>query len=187
MNRLFSIRTAALVSFITVAGWQASVPGQFVDVDGYMGPAADGGIFVPMETMPEYLNRQQLQILDAQLQNKTESLSEQYAEATDEAGRKDLEAELAEVVAQHFTVRQAIRDREIANLEKEVARLRELLQQREDAKQQIVQGRVDQLIRSATGLGWDGQQQRTTLDGPGSVPGAPGQRMPGGRPAPNRH
>ena len=106
-------------------------------------------------TKPESLNPQQLRILEGGLENRTETMTELYAAAKDEARKNELESELAKVVGQHFTVLQAIRDREIAKLEQQVARLRGLLQQREDARQQIVQGRVDQLVRSATGLGWD--------------------------------
>ena len=212
MNRLFSIGTAALVSAVTlVAGWQLSVSGQDIKSDDYGGitgieppydqtPGEHGVILVPMtrawetdfsklqtilSTKPESLNPQQLQLLEGGLKNRTEALTEQYTAAGDEARRKELESELAKVVGQHFTVLQAIRDREIAKLEQQVARLRGLLQQREDARQQIVQGRVDQLVRSATGLGWDRSERgpwRTQV--PRVGPAAPATPDPAGGPAP---
>lgn len=114
------------------------------------------------------------------LERLTTSLTRQYANATDQAQRKELESRLAEVVNKHFAVRHAIRDREIAELEKEVASLRERLQQREDAKQQITEGRVDQLLRSARGLGWDGNTSR--LQSPVARPAAIGSRLPSASP-----
>lgn len=63
---------------------------------------------------------------------------------------------LQELPTRQFEARQRSRDLEIGRLEAEVRRLRDLHERREAAKDEIVRARLDQLIRSAEGLGWDG-------------------------------
>lgn len=187
MKSLLSFRATFFVSaLVLLTGWQISVPAQdsAVPAQVFKKPSVDefnvragwlaseqrdlvSALEELMAANPAELDPQQLRILDGGLESKTTTLTKQYAEATDEAQRKELESQLAAVVGQHFAVRQAVRDQEIAKLEQEVARLRDLLQQREDARQQIVEGRVDQLIRAAKGLGWDGK----AMTAPGAAAG----------------
>jgi hypothetical protein len=77
-----------------------------------------------------------------------------YAEATDEKVRIESKAAMAKLLEQQFDARQKACEAELVPLEAQVKRLRELLQKRQQARQEIVKSRLDQLLREAEGLGW---------------------------------
>jgi hypothetical protein len=81
-------------------------------------------------------------------------LASQYAEATDEAERQKIQAQLAELVGRQFEAQQQVREDEVAQLEARVKKLRDLIEKRKEARQSIVDQRLEQLLREAEGLGW---------------------------------
>ena len=111
-----------------------------------------------VEMLPQdlaFLNVRELESAERALESMTRDLVGSYARADDDRARQKLQSELAEAVEKHFQVRQEIREREIAELEAQVGRLRDLLEKRNQAKQTIVQTRLNQLLQAAKGLGWD--------------------------------
>lgn len=96
----------------------------------------------------------QLEQAHSKLNREGESLASQYAEASDDAERQKIKAQLAEVVGRQFEVQQQIREDEVAQLEARVKKLRGLIEKRKEARQSIVGNRLDQLLRDAEGLGW---------------------------------
>ena len=86
----------------------------------------------------------------------TQLLLGRYRNATDTAARSELRQEIGEAVAQEFDARQAVREHELKQLIEQVQRLKAMHGRRNKAKATIVRDRVDQLLREADGLGWDG-------------------------------
>jgi hypothetical protein len=86
--------------------------------------------------------------------DSTSKIVKQFRLSTDDQERRRLQEALAKVVSQHFDVRQQMRQRELQELEAQLARLKDVHQRREREKDQIVRDRVQQLLRDADGLGW---------------------------------
>jgi len=97
-------------------------------------------------------------------ENETQRLIFEYSQTEDEKERGWIAGEMEKVIARHFEIRQASRDRELKRLEEQVRKLREVHQKRAKQKEQIVQDRVRQLLRDADGLGWGGEPGERTSD-----------------------
>jgi len=93
--------------------------------------------------------------LDAQLQQKSQTLLALYTEAGDDEQKSKVRDQLAETLEQQFSIQQSLREREVAKIEGRVKKLRETINKRSDAKRSIIDKRLDQLIREADGLGWN--------------------------------
>lgn len=91
---------------------------------------------------------------DQRFAQSTRDLIAKYGETTDSGERETIRDQLNDVLTKHFEVRQQIRESELEELEAQVQRLRELHNRREQAKDQIVRDRLQQLLRDAEGLGW---------------------------------
>jgi hypothetical protein len=74
--------------------------------------------------------------------------------AANESERSKVEKELREVLKGEFQARLGAHEKEIAQLEAKVKRLREQLELRRKKQDDIVDFRVQQLLREAQGLGW---------------------------------
>lgn len=99
---------------------------------------------------------------EASLAARTRQLVNDYAKATGEDTRAKIKEELAGVVKEHFQLRQALREQELAELEGQVKRLRGLLDKRQEAQESIIDARLNQLLSPSEGLGWDeGQGDRS--------------------------
>lgn len=99
------------------------------------------------------------------LEAEAQAILAEYAAAETDA-KAAVKTRLQEAIQQQFDARQQERNLQIADLEEQVKRLRDLHQKREAAKAEIVESRLAQLIRSTEGLGWDGgdgPERRTTL------------------------
>ncbi len=83
-----------------------------------------------------------------------QSLLATYTKSTDEKARAETRAALTKVLERQFDLRQKAAESEVAQLEAQVQRLRDLIQKRQQARQEIVQKRLDQVLREAEGLGW---------------------------------
>jgi hypothetical protein len=86
----------------------------------------------------------------------TRELLAQYRNAQSPGDRSGILEKLSTAVREQFDVRQQIRAKELEELEARVRKLRELHEKREDAKSEIVERRVEQLVHEADGLGWSG-------------------------------
>lgn len=100
--------------------------------------------------------RHQLREANLQLDGDVNKMVAEYAAAAEDA-KGEVKTRLQESLRKQFEARQKERDLEIAELEAQVKRLRELHQKREAAKAEIIESRLSQLVRSAEGLGWDGE------------------------------
>lgn len=120
---------------------------------------------------PQTEEVQKLKVEDRKLENEIKAALREYAAAEEDDKRSELRSKLSGALQQQFEIRQRMRDRDIAALEEQIKRLRELFEKREAAKDRIVEARLDQLIRAAEGLGWDanvGTAPGTTATFPGS-------------------
>jgi hypothetical protein len=91
---------------------------------------------------------------DRQLSRDAAALVAKYSQAKEAKDKADVERELTKSVADHFTLRQDIREKELLDLEEQLKRLRAVHQQRTAEKERIVTDRVQHLLRESSGLGW---------------------------------
>lgn len=97
----------------------------------------------------------ELTLEDVRLEDEIQQLVARLAEGNPDAaalaqGRKLV----AELLDKQFAVRQQRREREITEIEERVARLREALKKRGDAKPQMVERRLNELFSEVEGMGW---------------------------------
>lgn len=89
------------------------------------------------------------------LSTKARKIVAAYAREKDAKQRSVLRSELQKLIGQQFDLRRQQREKEVVRIEARVRRLREILDKRSAARDEIVSHRLDQLIREANGLGWD--------------------------------
>lgn len=100
-----------------------------------------------------------------QLQARIAQLAQQFVKETNVDKKKEIRGKLTEALGQQFDQRIQQQQKELEELEKQVASLKAVLKKRLDAKPAIVDRRIEQLLQEAEGLGWN-------------APGSP--RLPGG-------
>jgi predicted RNase H-like nuclease (RuvC/YqgF family) len=89
-----------------------------------------------------------------QLQAQARELALKYAKSDKEEEKKDLRRKLADALSQQFDLHMQQQQKELEELEKQIADLRSLIRKRQDAKSSIVERRIDQLAQDAQGMGW---------------------------------
>jgi len=89
-----------------------------------------------------------------QLQSETRALAQKYAKSDKEEEKKELRKKLAEALSQQFDLHMQQQKEELQELEKQITDLRSLIQKRQEAKNSIVERRIDQLAQDAQGMGW---------------------------------
>ena len=82
---------------------------------------------------------------DAELERTTRQLTMQYRQTVDADSKAEIGAQLAETVANHFDVRQKRRPLELERLEKELNRMKELFEKRNDSRDKIIEQRLKEL------------------------------------------
>ena len=87
----------------------------------------------------------QMDMEEYELSRKTTELTMRYRHAPAEQ-REQLKKELTDLVNRHFEVRQQRRELQLKRLEEELQRLRESIQARNEAREQIVNRRVAELL-----------------------------------------
>jgi hypothetical protein len=111
----------------------------------------------------------QLAEAEGELARTSEDLLSQYA-ATDKAEeQKRLKTELRETLAKQFDVQRQRRELELARVEERIKKVREQLKKRNDARDTIIDRRLEQLINDADGLGWTGPGGTSTRSGAGNL------------------
>ena len=106
------------------------------------------------------------------VQDQSSQLIHDYVKAEKEEEKKEIRKKLAEALGKQFDAHMDQQQKELADLEKQIANLRALLKKRQEGKTTIIDNRMDQLIRDAEGLGW-------------TAPGNPNQPGALFRPTPN--
>jgi hypothetical protein len=91
---------------------------------------------------------------DHELTRKSQQLATQYGAAKDEDKKSQLRSQLRETLEKQFQLQEQRRAQELAQIEQRLKSLRELMQKRKDARNEIIDRRLDQLLRDAEGLGW---------------------------------
>ena len=82
-------------------------------------------------------------------------LAKQYVKTEKEDERRNIRKKLTDVLEQQFDARAKQQQKELEDLEKQIANLRALLEKRLKAKSTIIERRIEQLIQDAEGLGWN--------------------------------
>jgi flagellar motility protein MotE (MotC chaperone) len=82
-------------------------------------------------------------------------LAKQYVTAEKEDQKKEIRKRLTDSLAKQFDQHVQQQQKELENLEKQIASLRTVLKKRQDSKTSIVERRVEQLILEADGMGWN--------------------------------
>lgn len=100
---------------------------------------------------------------DRDLTRDTRTLLATYAKTTGSAKKQEVAESLKQTVAEHFGIKQQIRETQLVELETRVKRLRELHDNRESAKATIIEKRFQLLIDEANGLGWSSSPERKAL------------------------
>jgi hypothetical protein len=110
-------------------------------------------------------------------------LAQQYVNAKTEDEKKEAQKKLSEMLGKQFDQHVQQQQKELEDLEKQIASLRTLLKKRMDAKTTIVDRRFEQLVQEAQGLGWPGPatprySNPTPVPVPPGVPPAPAKKHP---------
>jgi hypothetical protein len=82
-------------------------------------------------------------------------LARDYVKAEKEDAKKDLRKKLADSLGKQFDQHLQHQQKELDDLEKQIASLKDVLKKRVAAKNDIVERRIEHLIREAEGLGWN--------------------------------
>lgn len=90
---------------------------------------------------------------ELELAQQSEKLVKQLAKAEGE-NKDQIKAQLTETLGKQFDARQKRHQAEIAALETQVKKLKELVQKRQENRRDIISKRREQLVREAEGLGW---------------------------------
>jgi hypothetical protein len=132
--------------------------------NGFPGAAAPRGMVgMPMSTgsgmrmagmVDDDPEMNELAQAEAALASESADILARYAEAENAAERKPIAAELREALAKQFAVQRQRRELELGRVEERVRKLREQIKKRDDARETIIDRRLDQLINDAEGLGW---------------------------------
>lgn len=103
---------------------------------------------------PENEAQRELSQQDRHLETETRAILGRYKATEDSNERAELEQKLSETVAKHFDVRHQQRELEMEEVKKRLERLQRQLDDRNAARDDIIQNRLEQLLRDARGLGW---------------------------------
>ena len=94
------------------------------------------------------------------LQTQAHELAQQYVKSEKEDDKKETRKKLTEVLDKQFDLHLQEQQKELDELEKQVAKLKAVLRKRKDAKENIVERRFEQLVQEADGLGWNAPSGR---------------------------
>ena len=89
-----------------------------------------------------------------QLEIAVRQLSREYQKAEDEKKRKELKAQLWDQLEELFTLREAEKKQKIERLEKELQKLKEIVELRQKKKDEIINNRLNELIGQRGALRW---------------------------------
>jgi flagellar motility protein MotE (MotC chaperone) len=89
-----------------------------------------------------------------ELQADAARLAKQYAKSEKEEEKKEIRKKLGEVLGQQFDLHLQEQQKELDELEKQIADLKTLLKKRKDSRTTIIDRRLEQLVQEAEGLGW---------------------------------
>lgn len=160
MTRKSLTGMTAAVLFASAAAWSVSY-GQPPVQPPFPTTAAPAGVSADVLTVPvppafNFQPRAHVYISpgDADRERKVEAAIRELVKETDTTKRADLSKSAKELLSAQFDERQKVRENQLKELEERVKKLRDQLDKRQQAKDQIIQSRYDDLLRNAEGLGW---------------------------------
>jgi len=153
---LFAVGLASLILIgARIENGQAqSLPGFKPDQPSSNDPIAQLEFRQPRQLTEAEVKLLKLHESEASCDRDVADLLAQYARDQDEAKRGAVKTKLAAALDKQFELQQQRREIEAAQIEAQIKKLRELMKKRSDARQTIVQKRLDQLVNEADGLGW---------------------------------
>jgi hypothetical protein len=170
--------TAAVVTLLGFIALAASWPaaGQALNPQAYEPVTAYGqnGPVTYYQVKSADPELQKLHAEEVSAEREVAGLLAQYAKSTEDAARSKAKAKLSTALEKQFDLQQQRRELEASRIETQLKKLRELMKKRTDARQTIVEKRLDQLVREADGLGWTSPPASAGSPFSGtSVPGFP--------------
>ena len=96
----------------------------------------------------------QLKTEEAAFEHQVNSLIRQLSIADSDVRRDDIKTKLSEALGKQFDVRQKRHGLEIETLEARVKKLKQLVQKRQENREEIISRRLDQIVRDSQGLGF---------------------------------
>jgi hypothetical protein len=87
-------------------------------------------------------------------QSQAAQLAQSYVKTQKEEDKTKIRKKLTDVLGEQFDQHSKRQEKELEDIEKQIASLKTVLKKRLDAKSTIVERRVDQLIHDADGMGW---------------------------------
>jgi len=121
---------------------------------------------VPVESDPETARLAQA---EAELAHNADELLSQYIAAEKADDQKRLKSDLRDMLVKQFDVQRQRRDLELKRIEERVQKLRDQIKKRNDAKETIIDRRLEQLTNEAEGLGWGQPAGPVNVRQPGAV------------------
>jgi hypothetical protein len=89
-----------------------------------------------------------------ELERQSHDLIRKYSDNEDSQVREKAKTALREMLTKQFGLQNQRRELELKRVEERLSKLREQLKRRTDARDQIVDQRLQQLVNEADGLGW---------------------------------
>ena len=91
---------------------------------------------------------------DAGLAKEAGTLIRKLEAAESDTARNEIKAQLSANLGKQFDSRQKRHEQEIKALEAKVKKLKELVNKRQESREEIISRRLDQILRDSQGLGW---------------------------------
>jgi hypothetical protein len=86
--------------------------------------------------------------------HRASELARGYVKAEKESEKREIRQKLTDVLNEQFDEHMQHQQKELEDLEKQIAELRAVLKKRSAAKAAIVDRRIEQMIQDADGMGW---------------------------------
>lgn len=96
----------------------------------------------------------QLAADEGAIAHEAQEILSRYAASDDEVDQKKIKRELREALTRQFDLQRKRRELEVTRIEERLRKLREQIKKRNDARETIIDRRLDQLVNEAEGLGW---------------------------------
>jgi hypothetical protein len=100
-------------------------------------------------------------------------LAQQYVKSEKDGDKREIRRKLTHVLTQQFDQHLEQQKKELEALEKQIDRLRSVLEKRRENKEKIIDRRIEQLVQEAEGLGWNAPNSPPTFYPPPAVYTAP--------------
>jgi hypothetical protein len=121
---------------------------------------------------------------EAVLAHESGEIVQRFVESDNAQDRKKITAELRETLAKQFDVQRKRRELELGRIEEQVRKLRDQIKKRDDARETIINRRLDQLVNEVEGLGWASPAGPTPRGGPSPMSNYSSSKSRGASPAP---